>query len=89
MKIKFQDGAHLKKKRLFFTYSSHFLVTKKKTQKILQHISHLHTHTYLAHPIDFFTLPISQKIRIYHVWFLFGVTPGVLSFLHHIGAINK
>ena len=26
-----------------------------------------------------------KKLRIYHVWFLFGVNPGVDSFLHHFG----
>ena len=41
-------------KRLFLTYFSHFLVTREKLQKFLQHISHSHTYTYFAHPIDFF-----------------------------------
>ena len=49
--IKFQNGAHLKK-RLFLTYFSHFLVTREKLQKFLQHISHSHTYTYFAHPIE-------------------------------------
>ena len=55
LKIKFQNGAHLKK-GLFLTYFSHFLVTREKLQKLLQHISHSHTCTYMyfAHPIDFF-----------------------------------
>ena len=35
---------------------------------------------YFAHPIDFFALPIlKKKIRIYLVWFLFGMSPGVDS----------
>ena len=42
------------KKGLFLTYFSHFLVTREKLQKFLQHISHSHTYTYFAHPIDFF-----------------------------------
>ena len=58
--IKFQNGAHLKK-GLFLTYFSHFLVTREKLQKFLQHISHSHTYTYFAHPIDFFALPILKK----------------------------
>ena len=33
---------------------------------------------YFAHPIDFFALPILTKIRIYQVWFLFGMIPGVI-----------
>ena len=64
----FQNGAHLKKNDLLFT----FLVTKEKLQKFLQHISHSHTYTYFAHPIDF-SWPYQfwkQKIRIYQVWFL-------------------
>ena len=31
--------------------------------------------------LTFFAFPILQTLRIYHVWFLFGVTPGVDSFL--------
>ena len=30
---------------------------------------------YFAHPIDFFALPIVKKMRIYQVWFLFGLIP--------------
>ena len=41
-------------KRAILTYFSHFLVTREKLQKFLQHISHSHTYTYFAHPIDFF-----------------------------------
>ena len=44
---------------LLFTFSSH---QGKVTQKFLQHISHSHTYTYFAHPIDFFfALPILKK----------------------------
>ena len=71
---------------ILFTFFSH----QGKDIKILQHISHLHTYTYFAHPFDFFALPIlHKKMRIYHVWFLFGVTPGVDSYLRHFGAINE
>ena len=59
-------------------YFSHFLVTREKLQKFLQHVSHSHTYTYFAHPIDFFCLTNCEKIRIYQVWFLFGVIPGVI-----------
>ena len=88
LEIKFQNGAHLKKKAIFDLLFN-FLVTREKTQKIFQHISYLHTYTYFAHPVDFFALPILQKLRICHVWFLFGVTPGVVSFSGHFGGINK
>ena len=46
-------------------------------------------YTYFAHPIDFFAWPILQKIRIYYLWFVFGVTPGVDSFSHRFGSIDK
>ena len=48
-------------KRVILTYFSHFLVTREKLQKFLQHISHPHTYMYFAHPIDFFALPILKK----------------------------
>ena len=86
--IKFQNSAHLKN-GLFLTYFSHFLVTREKLQKFLQHISHSHTCTYFAHPIDLFALPTLKKIRIYQVWFLFGMIPGVDSYSRHFGTINK
>ena len=44
------------KKGLFLTYFPHFLVTRGKLQKFLQHISQTHTYTYFAHPTDFFCL---------------------------------
>ena len=93
LEIKFQNGAHLKK-GLFLTYFSHFLVTREMLQKFLQHISHSHTYTYVAHPIDFFALPIlKKKIRIYQIRFLFGMSPrmspSVDSYLRHFGTINK
>ena len=88
MEIKFQNGAHLKK-GLFLTYFSHFLVTGEKLQKILQHISHSHTYTYFAHPIDLFCLTNFEKTLIYQVRFLFGMSPGVDSYSRHFGTINK
>ena len=45
---------------------------------------------YFAHPIDFFAWPIlKKKKRIYQVWFLFGMSPGVDSYSRHFGTINK
>ena len=59
--MKFQNGAHLKQ-GVFLTYFSHFLVTREKLQKFLQHISQTQTYTYFAHPIDvLFALPILKK----------------------------
>ena len=48
-------------KGLFLTYFSHFLVTREKLQKFLQHISQTHTYTYFAHPIDFYCLTNFEK----------------------------
>ena len=74
LKIKFQNGAHLKK-GLFLTYFSHFLVTREKLQKFLQHLSHSHTYTYFAHPIDFLPYQFWKKYEFIRygfslVWFL-------------------
>ena len=49
------------KKGLFLTYFSHFLITREKLQKFLQHISHSHTYMYFAHPIDIFCLTNFEK----------------------------
>ena len=82
------NGAHLKK-GLLLTYFSHFLVSREKLQKFLQHISHSHTYMYFAPPIDFFALPILKKIRIYQIRFLFGMSHGADSYSRHFGTINK
>ena len=62
-------------KRAILTYFSHFLITRGKLQKFLQHISHSHTYMYFAHPIDFFALPILKKYEFIRygfslLWFL-------------------
>ena len=69
-------------KGLFLTYFSHFLVTRGKLQKFLQPISHSHTLTYFAHPIDFFCLTnfekntnLSDTVSLWYeswCWFLFA-----------------
>ena len=79
-------------KRDILTFFSHFLVTREKLQKFLQHLFHSHTYTYFAHPIDFFfffALPILKKIQINQIQLLFGMIPGVDSYSHHFGTINK
>ena len=82
LEIKFQNGAHLRKKGYFV----HFSVTREKLEKFLQHISHSRTYTYFALRIDFFALPIKKK---YQVWFLFGLIPGVDSYSRHFRTINE
>ena len=69
---------------LLFTCFSH---QGKVTEIPTAHISH--TYMYFAHSIDFFCLTNFEKIRIYQVWFLFGMSPGVDSYLRHFGTINK
>ena len=90
--IKCQNGAHLKKKVIFDLLFT-FLVTNEKTQNsISTYFTSIHTYIHtrvLLTLLTFFALPILQKLRIYHVWFLVGVTPGVDSFSRHFGAINK
>ena len=49
-------------KRAIFDLLFTFLVTREKTEKFHQHISHLHTYTYFAHPIDFLCLINFAKI---------------------------
>ena len=50
-----------KKKGLFLTYFLHFLVTRETYQNSFSTISHSHTYTYFAHPIDFFCLANLKK----------------------------
>ena len=61
LEIKFQNGAHLKKKGLFLTYFLHFFSHQGKLQKFPQHLSHSHAYMYFAHPIDFFCLTNSEN----------------------------
>ena len=72
LKIKFQNGAHLKK-GLFLTYFSHFLVTREKLQKFLQHIPHSHTYVFcspywLFLPSEFLKKHEFIRYGFYLVW---------------------
>ena len=70
------------KKGPFLTYFSHFLVTREKLQKFLQHISLTHTYTYFAHPSNLFCLTSFEKntnlsgtVSLWYeswCWFLFA-----------------
>ena len=48
-------------KKAIFWPTFHIFSHQGKLQKFLQHISHSHTYTYFAHPIDFFALPILKE----------------------------
>ena len=53
------------------------------------HLTHIHTCILLT-LLTFFALPIwKKKIRIYQVWFLFGMSPGIDSYSRQFGTINK
>ena len=71
---------------LFFSFFSH---QGKDTKIPSAHISLTYIHILLTLLTFFFAFPILQKLRIYQVWFLFGATSGVDSYLRHFGAINK
>ena len=72
---------------LLFTFFSHQgTVTKIPSA----HISLTYIHVFCS-PYWLFwpNRPILKKIRIYQVWFLFGMSPGVDSYSCHFGTINK
>ena len=48
-------------KRAIFDRLFTFFIHQGKFQNFLQHISHSHTYTYFAHPIDFFCLTNFEK----------------------------
>ena len=79
LEIIFQNGAHLKR-RLLWTHFSHFFGHQGKIQKFLQHISHLHNiYTILLTLLTFCHTNFAKNtVQINHVWFLFGMTPGVV-----------
>ena len=61
-----------------------------KLQKIPSvHISLTYIYEFCS-PYWLFPLPIlKKKIRIYQVWFVFGMIPGVDSYSRHFATINK
>ena len=69
---------------------SHFLVTRESYKNSFStYLTDIHTSILLT-LLTFFALPIlKKKIRIYHVWFLFGKIPGVDSYSRHFGTINE
>ena len=82
-------------KRAILTYFSHFLVQGKENS-FSTYLIYIHTRILLTlltffffFFFFFFAIASLQKLRIYQVRFLFGVTPGVNSYSRHFGAINK
>ena len=54
LEIKFQNGAHLKKKGYFWPTFHIIFSHQGKAHKFLQYISRLHTYTYFPYPVAFF-----------------------------------
>ena len=78
------------KKGLFLTYFSHFLVTREKLQQFLQHMSHSHTYTYFAHPIDFFChTNVEKNTNLSDTVSLWYESRCKKSYSRHFGTINK
>ena len=71
---------------LLFTFFA--LPGKSYKNSFSTYLTHIHTRILLT-LLTFFALPILKKIRIYHVRFLFGMSPGVDSYSCHFGTINK
>ena len=79
-------------KRAIFDLLFTFLVTRENYENSFStYLTHIHT----CIPLTLLTfLPYqfwkkTTKIRIYQVWFLFGMSPGVDSYSRHFGTINK
>ena len=70
---------------LLFTFFNH---QGKVTKIPSAHISLTYIHVFCS-PYWLFCLTNFEKIRIYQVRFLFGMSPGVDSYSRHFGTINK
>ena len=84
---------HSFEKRAIFNLLFTFCTHQGKVIKIQVPLAHILL-TYIRvfcspYWLFFFALPILKKIRIYHVWFLFSMSPGVDSYSRHFGTINK
>ena len=71
---------------LLFTFFSH--QGKSYKNSFCTYLTQIHTRILLT-LLTFFALPILEKMRIYQVRFLFGMSPGVDSYSCHFGTINK
>ena len=79
-------------KGLFLTYFSQFLVTGESYKNSFStYLTHIHTYIHtLITLLTFFALPyLKKKLRIYQVWFLFGIIPDFVSYSRHFEKINK
>ena len=68
-----------RKKKMFLWPSFHIFSHNGKTQNFYSfntYLTYIRTHA-LFTLLAIFALPILRKLQIQHVWFLFGVAPGV------------
>ena len=77
--IKFQNfkrGGYFDILLIFFSHQG------RDTKNPSAHISltNIGLHVFRSPYSHFFSFPISQNLRIYYVWFLFGVTPVLIVF---------
>ena len=75
-------GNQISKWHLFKLLVTFFSITREKTQKFLQHISHLHTYTYFAHPIDYF-LPYQFYKNYEFIMYCFSLVWLLVLILFH------
>ena len=82
---------HSFEKRAIFDLLFSFFKSPGKSYKnsFSTYLTHIHTRILLTLLTFFFALPSLKKIRIYQIRFLFGMSPGVDSYLRHFGTINK
>ena len=71
---------------LLFTFFSH---QGKVTKIPSAHISLTYIHIFCSPYWPFLPYQFWKKIQIYQIRFLFGMSPGVDSYLRHFGKINK
>ena len=71
---------------LLFIFSSHQGKVRKNPSA---HISNTYIHVFCSPYCFFLPYQFWKKIRIYQVRFLFGMSPGVDSYSHHFGTVNK
>ena len=77
------------KKGGFFTYFSHFLVTRESYKNSFStYLTYIPTHILLT-LLTFLPCQFWKRMRIYQVWFHFGMIPGVDSYSRFFGTINK
>ena len=77
-------------KKTIFDLLFTFLITRESYKNSFStYFTHIHTCILLTLLTFFCLTNFEKKIRIYQIWFLFGMSPGVDSYSHHFRTINK